>query len=140
MPAPWLPALDDVLPFVDILFCDDGEARNMTGAPDIDAAARRLLEAGVETVIVKQGANGSTVYQSGWQHHQTAIVLGAVEDTIGAGDAYDAGFLYSTLQGWSLEDRVLFASTAAGFTVIGVGGAQTMPDLSTILAEMDKHR
>lgn len=140
MPVPWMPAIEDVLPYVDILFCDDGEARSITGAADINDAAQRLLGEGVETVIIKQGANGSTVYRRGWQHQQSAIVLGEVEDTIGAGDAYDAGFLYGTLQGWSFEDRALFASVAAGFTVIGVGGAQTMPDLSVILAAMDSHR
>lgn len=140
LPVPWLPALEDVLPYIDILFCDDGEARSITGMSDIDSAARRLLDCGVETVIVKRGADGSTIYRPGWQYHQSAIVLGEVEDTIGAGDAFDAGFLYGTLQGWSLEDRALFASVAAGFTVIGVGGAQTMPELPAILAEMDKHR
>jgi hypothetical protein len=30
----------------------------------------------------------------------------------------------------------LFASVAAGFTVTGIGGAQTLPDLPVILAEM----
>ncbi len=140
MPTPWLHALDDLLPSVDVLFCDDGEARSITGAPDIDAAARILRDAGAQMVIIKQGAEGSTVYQDGWQQHQAAVVLGAVEDTIGAGDAYDAAFLYGTLQGWPLQDRALFASTAAGFTVVGVGGAQTMPELPAILAEMEKHR
>lgn len=140
MRAPWLPALEDVLPNIDILFCDDGEACSITGAADFEAAAKRLLDLGVDTVVVKQGGNGSTVYQASWQHHQPAIVLGEVEDTIGAGDAYDASFIYGTLQGWSLEDRALFASVAAGFTVIGVGGVQTMPALPVILAEMDKHR
>lgn len=140
MPAPWLPALADLLPSVDILFCDDGEARNITGAVDIDTAARLLRDAGAQTVIIKQGADGSTVYHAGGQFHQAAVVLGAVEDTIGAGDAYDAGFLYGTLQGWNLEERALFASTAAGFTVIGVGGAQTLPEPALILAEMERHR
>ena len=140
LPTPWMPALADVLPDVDLLFCDEGEARCITGNDDLDSAARILLDAGAKIVVIKQGAAGSTIYQPGSQFHQTAIVLGAVEDTIGAGDAYDAGFLYGTLQGWSLEACALFASVAAGFTVTGVGGAQTMPELRVLLAEMDKHR
>ena len=139
MPAPWLPALVDLLHYVDILFCDESEARHITGKDDLDLAAQILLDAGARMVIIKQGADGSTVYQQNFQYHQAAIVLGEVEDTIGAGDAYDAGFLYGSLQGWSLEDRALFASIAAGFTVTGVGGAQTLPQLPVILAEMDKH-
>ena len=119
--------------------CSATTARRAASPARATSTRRRvcLLDAGVETVVIKQGADGSTVYQPSWQYHQAAIILGEVEDTIGAGDAYDAGFLYGTLQGWTLEDRALFASVAAGFTVTGVGGAQTMPDLPVILAEME---
>jgi sugar/nucleoside kinase (ribokinase family) len=58
--------------------------------------------------------------------------LGEVVDTIGAGDAYGAAFLLGTLEGWPLERRALFASVAAGFTVIGVGGSQTFPERQRI--------
>ena len=140
MPRPWISALADVLPYIDIFFCDESEARSITGVQNLELAASFLLSAGARMVIIKQGADGSTVYQQNWEYHQAAIVLGAVEDTIGAGDAYDAGFLYGTLQGWMLEDRALFASIAAGFSVTGVGGAQTMPELLVILTEMDRYR
>ncbi len=140
MPRPWITALTDLLPSVDVFFCDLAEALNLTDVQYQDAAAGLLRSAGAQTVIVKDGERGSTVYHAGGQFHQSAIVLGEVEDTIGAGDAYDAGFLYGTLQGWPLEERALFASTAAGFTVIGVGGAQTLPELPAILAEMEKRR
>ena len=140
MSPPWMTALDDLLPYVDLLFCDDSEARNIAGIQNADLAARFLLDAGVQTVIVKQGADGSTIYRADGQQHQPATVLGRVEDTIGAGDAYDAGFLYATLQGWPLADCALFASIAAGFSVLGVGGTQAIPELAVILAEMDKRR
>lgn len=140
MPQPWMSALTDLLPSVDILFCDLSEALNLTHLQNQDTAAQLLRSAGAQTVIVKDGERGSTVYHAGGQFHQSAITLGAVEDTIGAGDAYDAGFIYGTLQGWTLERCALFASVAAGFTVTGVGGTQSLPDLATILAEMERHR
>lgn len=136
LPPPWMTALDDVLPWVDILFCDETEARQLTAAGDLSAAARRLLDGGVGVVVIKQGGEGATVYQPDRQFHQPAIVLGEVVDTIGAGDAFDAGFLYGTLQGWPLERRAVFASIAAGFTVTGVGGSQTMPTAEQVMAEM----
>jgi 2-dehydro-3-deoxygluconokinase len=138
MPQPWMSALADLLPSVDILFCDLSEALNLADVQNQDLAANMLRSAGAKTVIIKDGDRGSTVYHDGGQFHQAAIVLGEVEDTIGAGDAYDAGFIYGTLQGWSLERRALFASVAAGFTVTGVGGTQSLPDLPTILAEMER--
>jgi 5-dehydro-2-deoxygluconokinase len=95
-----------------------------------------LLAAGCGKVIVKQGAEGSTVYSATAIHHQPAVVLGELVDSIGAGDTYDAGILYGALQGWHLERQMLFASITAGFSVLGAGGTQSMPDLETILAEM----
>jgi sugar/nucleoside kinase (ribokinase family) len=136
MQPPWMSAMEDVLPSVNILFCDETEARSLTAENDLDNAARCLLAAGPETVVIKQGSAGATVYRQGWRHHQPAIVLGEVVDTIGAGDAYDAGFLYATLQGWPLERRALFASITAGFTVTGAGGSQTMPNVQQVIAEM----
>ncbi|HLA45319.1 MAG TPA: PfkB family carbohydrate kinase, partial [Aggregatilineales bacterium] len=140
MEPPWITGLEDILHCVDILFCDESEARNITAANTLDSAAQRLLDSGVKTVIIKQGAEGSTIYQRNWKYHQNAIILGELVDSIGAGDTYDAGFLYGTLKDWSLQECALFASVAAGFSVTGVGGSQTMPGLDPIMTEMEKHR
>jgi sugar/nucleoside kinase (ribokinase family) len=134
---PWLPALADVLPYVDLLFVDETEARHLTACADIDTAAAALRAAGAQTVIVKQGADGSTLYGESGQQHQDAVVMGTLVDTIGAGDTFDAGVLYGWLQGWSWARCLLFGSIAAGYTVTGVGGTQCMPDLQTVLRELD---
>ncbi|MBC7813036.1 MAG: hypothetical protein H7175_17905, partial [Burkholderiales bacterium] len=136
MSPPWLEALADVLPFIDVLFCDEHEARNMTAASNLADAARRLLDAGAETVVVKQGAEGSTTFSRETTQHQDAVIISEVVDTIGAGDTYDAAFIYGLLQGWPLEKQMRFASLAAGFSVTGVGGSQSMPDLQTLLNRM----
>lgn len=138
MQPPWMPALEDVLPYVDILLCDENEARSITAESDLATAAKRMLDAGCGTVIIKQGAEGSTLYTDSITHHQPAVVLGELVDSIGAGDTYDAGIIYGTLQGWHHERRMLFASIAAGFSVLGAGGTQSMPDLETILTEMQR--
>ncbi len=138
---PWIRALEDVLPYVRLFFCDETEARRLTSKEDLAACAQVLLEAGPETVVIKQGAEGATVFQAGRWHHQPAIHLGEVVDTIGAGDAFDAGFLYGTLQGWPLEERALFAAIAAGFTVTGVGGSKTFPsygEIRRVMARFDR--
>jgi 2-dehydro-3-deoxygluconokinase len=92
----------------------------------------------VQTVIIKQGIQGSTAYQNGWRQHQDAVVVGDLVDSIGAGDTFDAGVLYGWLHDWPWEQSLMFASIAAGFTVTGVGGTQNMPDLDTVLHEMQK--
>ncbi len=140
MPAPWMLAIEDALEFVDILFCDETEACMLTAEQDLAACARVLLDAGPEFVIIKQGAKGATIFRQGWQHHQSAIMVGDLVDSIGAGDAFDAGFLYATLLDWPLEKRMLFASLAAGFTVTGVGGTNTFPKLDDLLHTLNEYQ
>jgi 2-dehydro-3-deoxygluconokinase len=136
MQPPWMSAVDDILPFVDFLFCDESEARSITAKADLNDAGRQLLEVGAQVVVIKQGVDGSTLYRRDWQHHQPAIVLGTLVDSIGAGDAFDAAFILGILEGWPLERCALFASIAAGFTVTGVGGSETMPTRDRLEAEM----
>lgn len=137
---PWMAPIEDILNFVDILFCDETEARMLTAEQELGACAGVLLDAGPQLVIIKQGAEGSTIYKRGWQHHQKAAKLGELVDSIGAGDAFDASFLYATLQDWPLEERMLFSSVAAGYTVTGIGGTITFPKLDTILSTMKHFR
>lgn len=136
MDPPWIRPLEEILPYVDILFCDETEARNLADEPDLTSCARRLLHAGPNTVVIKQGADGSSVYTQDRHFHQPAVMLGDLVDSIGAGDAYDAAFLLGTLEGWPLEDRALFASVAAAFTVTGVGGSETFPSRHQIEQEI----
>ncbi len=139
MSPPWISALEDVLPYVDLLFVDETEAQRITGQDEVDIAAATLRAAGAGTVIVKQGAEGSTVYRADGQQHQNAILMGELVDSIGAGDTFDAGVLYGWLHGWSWSRSLLMGTISAGFTVTGVGGTQAMPDLQTVLQELEKH-
>lgn len=139
MPSPWLPALSDLLPYVDILFCDEGEARSITGHQTLDDCGVHLLDSGPETVVIKRGDQGSRVYQRGTPPiAQAAITLGPFVDSIGAGDTFDAGYLYGRLNDWPPEECALFAAIAAGFTVTGSGGSAAMPGVERILEQMDR--
>jgi sugar/nucleoside kinase (ribokinase family) len=134
MDPPWLDAMADIMPFVDIFFCDETEARKITGKQDLNDCAQELLGSGARMIVIKQGAEGSSIFWEKNQYHQKAIIQGELVDSIGAGDAFDACFLYGTLQEWPIEKRALFASTAAGYTVTDVGGTKSFP----MLAEIEK--
>jgi 2-dehydro-3-deoxygluconokinase len=137
LPRPWLPAMVDILPHVDVLFADEREARSLADREDLAEAAAILREAGAPTVVVKQGSEGSWVFTAEGTLHQPAVHAAPLVDSIGAGDAFDAAFLLGLLEGWPLERTARFAAVTAGFTVGGVGGSSAMPTRQQVEAYLE---
>lgn len=83
-----------VLGRVDLLFVNEEEARQLTGALTVGAAARAIAEMGPKTVVVKKGEHGAILFDAeGGFHVQPAVLLDRVIDPTGAGDAFAGGFL-----------------------------------------------
>jgi 2-dehydro-3-deoxygluconokinase len=139
LPRPWLAAMADLLPYVDVLFVDEREARNLADREDIAEAATILREAGPPTVVVKGGAEGSRVFTDRGAFDQPPVEVAPLVDSIGAGDAFDAGFLLGVLEGWPLERSARFAAVTAGFTLGGVGGSAAMPTRGQVEAYLEGH-
>ena len=130
----WMRCFGDLLAFVDVLFSDEDEAKAITGAGGIDEAADGLLQTGPSTVVIKMGARGAMVATKGERIHQPAFPVADFQDSIGAGDAFDAGMIYGMLAGWTAEHSARFASGVAGLTLAGIGGSQTAPHLAQVEA------
>ena len=133
---PWLTAMEDILPYVDVLFVDEREARCLADREDLTEAAAVLRDAGPPTVVVKQGNDGTRVFAPERAIYQPAVQVAPMVDSIGAGDAFDAAFLLGLLEGWSLERTVRFAAVTAGFSVGGVGGSAAMPTRAQVEAHI----
>ena len=135
---PWMQVILDVLRFMDIVFCDEHEAHGLTGIEAASGAARILLDAGARTVVIKQGTQGSEVFQKGWHHYEPAVRVSEVVDSIGAGDAYDAGFLAGMLEKRPLPECARMGSICASRTVTAAGGCTGMPDRKQVEALLAK--
>jgi ribokinase len=59
-----------------------------------------------------------------------------IADDVGAGDTFDAGFIYSFLRGRSLEDCLAFANIAAAYSVTKEGGTEAFRDRTELLGFM----
>lgn len=105
-----------------------------------ESEMQRLLDNGVglgcaALTVVKQGAAGATAHMDGVQI-QVPAVPSEVVDTIGAGDAFNAGFLSAWLSELPLR-RCLVAGNACGALAVGRrGGAGKLPDLRYILDDV----
>jgi ribokinase len=134
-PAP-VPATPlDVLPLVDYLTPNAGEAERLSGiavrAPaDAGAAARKLLEAGARAVIVTLGKEGALAYGTE-AVHVPAFPVQAV-DTTAAGDAFNAGIAVALAEGRPLREALTFASAAAALTCTRRGAQASLPSRAEV--------
>ena len=115
--------LDKVLAASDIFLINDEEAEQLTGNPDLDAAAAILLAAGPRAVIIKMGSRGSMLAQ-GRERTRVPIFPGVeVIDPTGAGDTFAGGFLgHIAVHGRDdLAAAVVQGTAVASFAVEGFG-------------------
>lgn len=97
-----LPQLLEILPMIDIFLPNETELCRIMQETDILRALRKAHER-VRLCVVKRGKDGASSYFKGKEYHWPAETV-PVCDTVGAGDTFDAGFLYGYLNGMSLED------------------------------------
>ena len=131
---PWLKYFGNLLQYVDILFTDEIEACSIVGARTIESAAEKLMAQGPSTVVVKQGAKGALLVSPQGKIFQPAFKVSEFTDSIGAGDAFDAGVIYAKLAGMNLKEIGRFASAVAVLTLKGMGGTQSAPTLKQVKA------
>ncbi|MFG3603455.1 sugar kinase [Micromonospora chersina] len=101
---------------------------DLVGAPgaDEETLVAGLLARGVSTVLVKLGGDGARAYTAEGRRDAAALPVTAV-DTVGAGDAFTAGYLSGHLDGLDLAGRLRRAVTLGAFAVAGHGDWETLP-------------
>ena len=86
-------ALNEVVRSADVLFMDEGEARDFAREGNLVTAARRIMGMGPSAVVVKRGAHGATLFSGDAIFAAPAFPLDHVADPTGAGDTFAAGFI-----------------------------------------------
>src|SRR3954464_7330254 len=101
---------------VDLFLPNHDESAAITGAIAPEEAAAILQSYGPEAVVVKCGPTGSHLRKG--EETQTLPALPVhVYDAVGAGDTFNAGFLYGLWRGWSPPAAQAFGSAAAALYV-----------------------
>jgi 2-dehydro-3-deoxygluconokinase len=116
----------------DILFAGDDEAELLVGSAEgPQELAERLATLGPSQVIVKRGAEGCLALLEGECFEQPAITVRPV-DTVGAGDAFVAGYLAELLRGLPPAERLLTAVRTGAFACLVPGDWEGMPRRSEL--------
>ncbi|MDT0141379.1 sugar kinase [Microbacterium sp. PRC9] len=117
----------------DVVFGGAEELVLMFPEDDPHAAARRLLDTGCSQVVLKLGADGATVFQPGTVVEGRGFRIDAV-DTVGAGDAFVAGYLSGMLAGLEVADALGRANTCGAMACLTPGDWEAGPSLRDVEA------
>jgi len=101
----------------DVLFAGDDEAALTLGIGDgagITELCAALAALGPEEVVLKHGPAGASTWLDGTVTTAPAVTVNVV-DTVGAGDAFVAGYLSEVLAEASIEQRLATGTLAGAF-------------------------
>lgn len=116
---------------IDLLFANEEEAVQLTGAADL-AGALAALQPKVPTLVITRGAQGALAIEDGRRTDVPAMPVRQVVDTTGAGDLFAAGFLAARCKGHSIERQLITGGIAAA-EIISHFGARPEADLKDLV-------
>lgn len=126
----------ELLAVTDVFLPNETEACSLTKAERVEMAAD-LLSNQVGTLAIKLGAKGAMGVTK-----ENKVWVGSIRveivDTVGAGDSFDAGFVYGYLQGWALERTLRFAAICGALSTRAAGGTTAQATLNEVLSYLDE--
>lgn len=121
---------------VDLLFCNEEEAKMYTGEAEL-ANAREALKKEAKRFVITQGSNGAMIFDG-----DTFIDIEPYEvkaiDTNGAGDMFAGAFLYGITNGLGYAASGKLASLAGGAVVSQYGPRLEKQEMQKLLQELQK--
>lgn len=122
-------AMEPLWPMVDIALPGVEEGQLLFGLNEPDSIAAHLQKTyGVETVIVKVGAEGAIGYRAGERVVSPGFRAPRVVDAFGAGDSFCAGVLAGFLEGRDLAETLRLANAIGCMVVSAPGNIEAIPD------------
>ncbi len=118
--------LRQLLRDVDIFLPNRREACKIAGTDNLDAALKKLSEI-VPLVVVKLGADGAVAIRNNERIESAALKVEIV-DPVGAGDTFDAGFLFAYLRGQSVKECLDAGNAAGALCTTRAGGTEAFRD------------
>lgn len=123
--------LDNILHWVDIaIFNHNGFLKAIKEDPTEKTLTPLFKEFNLDSIVVTMGSKGVCAFDGQFAYREGFSV--PVVDTTGAGDTFNAAFIYGVIQNYPLQKSLLFASAAAAISIGGVGPKGIMPTKSLI--------
>jgi sugar/nucleoside kinase (ribokinase family) len=126
----WDYGLFKVLAHTDVFFPNELEAKAITGIDSAEKAAAELSKlCGI--CVVKCGPDGAVVAENG-KTSSYKTYDAPVRDTTGAGDSFNAGFLYGFINGFDMALSAAYGNACGSLSVTRYGGASSCASLDEV--------
>ena len=110
-----------ILPYVDIFLPNEAELLHLTGMDSIDTALKVIGEYG-NFIVIKRGKQGSVLSHNNKIVNAKPFLNDKVIDAIGAGDSFNAGFIFKFIQGFPPGDCLEFGNLCGAISTTCAGG------------------
>ncbi len=116
-----------------IVFAGEDEAALLVDGREARELADNLADLGPRHVVIKRGADGASALDEGTWRDVAALAIDPV-DTVGAGDAFVAGWLSEWHRGASPEERLLTAAGSGAYVCLHPGDWEGLPTRAQLAA------
>ncbi len=123
---------EKILPNVDVFLPNEIELMNLTKTVSVDEGIEKLKPF-VNLLVVKRGNKGSLLYSNGKLNDVPAFLNENVVDAIGAGDSFDAGFVFKYIQGSEPEECQTFGNLTGAVNTTAPGGTGAFKDYDSVM-------
>ncbi|MFS0646275.1 sugar kinase [Siminovitchia sp. 179-K 8D1 HS] len=119
---------ETIYPSVTIFLAGAEEFELLFGSDCVEEVQARYQ---IEEMVIKKGGQGAAVYVNGQWIEREAYKIKAV-DTVGAGDAFDAAYIYGYLHQEVIGERLRLANGAGALVATIKGDNEGLPSLKEL--------
>ncbi|NLM14185.1 MAG: sugar kinase [Epulopiscium sp.] len=132
------PVLLKIAESADIIFPGIDEGKLLLGLKNPEEIAKSFIDMGCKIVAVKLGKEGCYVANEDKAEYVAGYPVEEVEDTVGAGDGYAAGFLSGILRNLSITECAQYANGVGAMATLVSGDMEGLPTYPQLLEFIGK--
>jgi sugar/nucleoside kinase (ribokinase family) len=117
----------------DMILTTEAELYTLYPNLEINALYQTLFAGRLRELVVKRGEHGCRVVTPQGISDIPAYPVQAI-GSAGAGDSFDAAYVFGSVYGWALTDRAKLANATAAIKVTRLGGGRQAPQRAEVVA------
>jgi sugar/nucleoside kinase (ribokinase family) len=123
----WILDMEGILPHVNVFLPNENELMYLSGKKNLNEAIN-FIKQYTDVLVIKRGNRGSMVSYRNELIDLPAFLNKNVVDAIGAGDSFNAGFIYQYINGMPIPDCQKFGNLTGAVSTTAAGGTNAFHD------------